>query len=109
MVVASRNPIRSLLSLIIVYLLVAGLFVHAGAEFVSIPLVIIYVGAISILFSFVTMMLNLRLLEVYDTLVINSPIGGFIGPILLFEFLVLFTGNIFTPTAYAESSSSYIH
>jgi len=62
-VLTVRNPVLAVVSLISTYLLVAILFITLGAEFISILLIIVYVGAISVLFLFVVMMLNVRMLE----------------------------------------------
>lgn len=74
-VIVTKNPITSVLFLIGVYILTSFLFMILGAEFLSIILVIIYVGAVAILFIFVIMMLNIRIVEVYNTLINYLPVG----------------------------------
>lgn len=88
--VASKNSITSVLYLICVYVLCALNLLLLGAEFLSIIIVIIYIGAIAILFLFVIMMLNLRIVEVYNSLVSYFPIGSFLGIFffLLFLFMI---------------------
>jgi NADH-quinone oxidoreductase subunit J len=85
-IVISKNSITSVLYLICVFILSALCFLLIGAEFLSILIVIIYIGAISILFLFVIMMLNLRIVEVYNTLVSYFPIGSFLGLFFFLEF-----------------------
>ena len=75
LVIVTKNAITSVLYLIGVYILTSFLFLIVGAEFLSIILVIIYVGAVAILFIFVIMMLNIRIVEVYNTLINYLPIG----------------------------------
>jgi len=88
--VLSRNPINSVISLILVYIITSILFILLGADFLAIILVIIYVGAISVLFLFVVMMLNLRLVIVKDTLRTHLPVGCFIGLLIILEVIYLF-------------------
>lgn len=87
MIISSKNSITSVLYLICVFILSALCLLLIGAEFLSVLLIIVYVGAISILFLFVIMMLNLRIVEVYNSLVSYFPIGFFLG---LFSFSVFF-------------------
>lgn len=87
MIISSKNAITSVLYLINVFLLSALCFLLMGAEFLSVLIIIIYVGAISILFLFVIMMLNLRIVEVYSSLINFFPIGCLLG-ILLYLFLI---------------------
>lgn len=87
LVILSKNSVTSVLYLISVFILVSINLIYLGAEFLAILIIIIYIGAISILFLFVIMMLNLRILEVYSSLVNIFPIGSFLG---LFLFLELF-------------------
>lgn len=87
LVILSKNSVTSVLYLISVFILVSINLIYIGAEFLAILIIIIYIGAISILFLFVIMMLNLRILEVYSSLVNIFPIGSFLG---IFLFLELF-------------------
>jgi len=88
-VVISKNSVMSIIYLIGIYLLTSVCFLILGAEFLSILLVIVYVGAVSILFIFVVMMLNLRVLEVYHTIVTYLPIGIFFGFFFLLEIFYI--------------------
>lgn len=85
MIIISKNPIQSVFFLILIFLMTTIIFVLVGAEFLAIAVLIIYVGAIAILFLFVVMMLNLRILELYSSFHYHIPIGGIIG---LFFFMV---------------------
>ena len=87
MIIISKNAITSVLYLISVFLLSALCLLLIGAEFLSVLLVIIYVGAISILFLFVIMMLNLRIVEVYNTIIYSFPIGCALA-LLLYIFML---------------------
>jgi len=69
------------------------IFILLGAEFLAIAVLIIYVGAISILFLFVVMMLNLRILELYSSFYHHIPIGSFIGFFFFFVFLIMVLNN----------------
>jgi NADH-quinone oxidoreductase subunit J len=105
MVIASRNPVQSVLFLILAFVNAAGLFLMMGAEFLAMILVIVYVGAVAVLFLFVVMMLDVDFAELRQGFLQNLPIGAFIGVGLLAE-LVLVIGTYFvdpslvrTPTA----------
>jgi len=87
-IVFTRNSISSILALILIYVLVAILFLILGAEFLAILLIIVYVGAISILFLFVIMMLNLRIIEVKNIIFNYFPISLFI--FIHFILLILY-------------------
>jgi NADH-quinone oxidoreductase subunit J len=92
MVVSARNPVHSVLFLILGFFNAAGLFLVAGAEFLAMILVIAYVGAVAVLFLFVVMMLDLDVLPMREGLQRYAPIGGTIGAVLLAE-LVLTIGR----------------
>src|SRR6185312_15348128 len=89
MIIISKNSITSVLYLICVFLLTALTTLLLGAELLSVLLIIIYIGAISILFLFVIMMLNLRIVEVYNSIVSYFPIGIFLGIYFFFFFFLL--------------------
>ena len=92
MVVASRNPVHSVLFLIVAFFNAAALFLLIGAEFLAMILVIVYVGAVAVLFLFVVMMLNIDFLQLRAGFVRYLPIGTLLGLILLAE-LVLVIGS----------------
>lgn len=86
MVVFSSSAVTSVLFLISVYLFTSILFLLVGAEFLAFILIIVYVGAVSILFLFVVMMLNLRALEIYSTFMQYIPLGIFVCFFCIAEF-----------------------
>jgi NADH-quinone oxidoreductase subunit J len=85
MVIASRNPVHSVLFLILAFFNAAGLFVLMGAEFLAMILVIVYVGAVAVLFLFVVMMLDINFVELRQGFLQYLPIGALIGLILFAE------------------------
>ncbi|MEM1365760.1 MAG: NADH-quinone oxidoreductase subunit J, partial [Pseudomonadota bacterium] len=89
MVISSRNPVHSVLFLILAFFNAAGLFVLAGAEFLAMILVVVYVGAVAVLFLFVVMMLDVDFAELRQGVLQYLPIGGLIGLILLVELIVV--------------------
>src|SRR5947207_3607848 len=92
LVVSSRNPVHGVLFLIVAFFNAAGLFVLAGAEFLAMILVVVYVGAVAVLFLFVVMMLNIDLGEIRQNIKSYSLIGAFIGGVLLAELLLMGIG-----------------
>ncbi len=83
MVIASRNPVASVLFLILAFVNAAGLFVLMGAEFLAMILVVVYVGAVAVLFLFVVMMLDVDFAELRQGFQQYLPIGALIGAIFL--------------------------
>src|SRR5260221_7873948 len=99
MVIASRNPVHSVLFLILAFVSAAGLFVLMGAEFLAMILVIVYVGAVAVLFLFVVMMLDVDFAELRQGFLNYLPVGSLIG-LLFFVELVLVAGAwTFAPEA----------
>lgn len=90
MVVLARNPVHSVLWLILAFFSTAGLMVLMGAEFVAMLLIIVYVGAVMVLFLFVVMMLDVDFAELKRGLVSYLPLGALIGLILIFELALVF-------------------
>ncbi len=86
--ILSRNPVHSVLWLIMAFFNAAGLMVLLGAEFIAMLLVIVYVGAVAVLFLFVVMMLNIDFSELRAGFVRNYPLGLLLGAVLLSELLV---------------------
>jgi len=99
MVVTSRNPVYSVLFLILAFFNAAGLFLLAGAEFLAMILVIVYVGAVAVLFLFVVMMLDIDFTQLREGFQRYAPIGAIIGAILLIELLMVVTTWRFAPEA----------
>lgn len=89
MVVSSRNPVHSVLWLILAFFSAAGLFVLLGAEFLAMLLVIVYVGAVAVLFLFVVMMLDINFVELRQGFISYLPIGILVGLILAVELITL--------------------
>src|SRR4051812_25892045 len=87
MVITARNPVHSVLFLILAFFNAAGLFVLIGAEFVAMILVIVYVGAVAVLFLFVVMMLDINFRELRSGFVGYLPVGALVGLILLAELI----------------------
>ncbi|TCH97005.1 NADH-quinone oxidoreductase subunit J [Roseococcus sp. SYP-B2431] len=87
MVVTSRNPVHSVLYLILAFFNAAALFLIAGAEFLAMILVIVYVGAVAVLFLFVVMMLDVDFVQLREGFQRYAPIGAIIGGILFLELL----------------------
>ena len=107
MVVASRNPVHSVLFLIVTFFNSAALFILIGAEFLAMILVIVYVGAVAVLFLFVVMMLNIDFLQLRSGFVLYLPIGAAIGVVLLAELIFLAVGWFgATGTRAATASAS---
>ena len=90
MVISSRNPVHSVLFLILAFFNSAGLFVLLGAEFLAMLLVVVYVGAVAVLFLFVVMMLDINFAELREGFQRYMPLGLGIGGILLTEILFVF-------------------
>ncbi len=90
MVIITINPIHSVLYLISVFFNATALLILLGFEFLGIILLIVYVGAIAILFLFVVMMLNIKLVELHQNLTRYIPIGLIIGVVLLIELIIAF-------------------
>ena len=99
MVVASRNPVHSVLYLILAFFNAAGLFVLLGAEFLAMILVVVYVGAVAVLFLFVVMMLDINFVELRQGFMEYLPIGALIGVILVIELLFVFAAWTIAPEA----------
>jgi NADH-quinone oxidoreductase subunit J len=97
MVVAARNPVHSVLFLILAFFNTAGLFILIGAEFLAMILVIVYVGAVAVLFLFVVMMLDIDFVELRSGFVRYLPIGGLVGLVLLAELILVSVSWAVTP------------
>jgi NADH-quinone oxidoreductase subunit J len=90
MVVLSRNPVHSVLYLILCFFNAAGLFILMGAEFLAMILVVVYVGAVAVLFLFVVMMLDVDFVKLREGLASYLPVGAVIGLIMLAELVLVF-------------------
>jgi NADH-quinone oxidoreductase subunit J len=92
MVISARNPVHSVLFLILAFFNAAGLFVLLGAEFLAMILVVVYVGAVAVLFLFVVMMLDINFVQLRSGALQYLPIGALVGLILLAELGLIFVG-----------------
>jgi NADH-quinone oxidoreductase subunit J len=90
MVIIARNPVHAVLFLILTFFNAAGLFILLGAEFLAMLLIIVYVGAVAVLFLFVVMMLDVDFAELKAGFIKNAPVGALIGGVVLFELVALF-------------------
>jgi len=105
MVISARNPVHSVLFLILAFFNAAGLFVLMGAEFIAMILVIVYVGAVAVLFLFVVMMLDINFVELRQGFLQYLPIGALVGLVLMAE-LVLILGSWAIAPDTAERAAS---
>ena len=97
LVIAARNPVHSVLFLILAFFTSAGLFVLLGAEFLAMILVVVYVGAVAVLFLFVVMMLDINFVELRQGFLQYLPVGGVIGVVLMIELILLVAFGSFAP------------
>ncbi len=97
MVIASRNPVHSVLFLIVAFFNSAGLFILLGAEFLAMILVVVYVGAVAVLFLFVVMMLDVDFAELRQGFLQYLPVGALVGIILLAELIAVLGGTLLAP------------
>ncbi|MGN6551803.1 MAG: NADH-quinone oxidoreductase subunit J [Pararhizobium sp.] len=102
MVIAARNPVHSVLFLILTFFNAAGLFLLTGAEFLAMILLVVYVGAVAVLFLFVVMMLDIDFTQLRSGLLEYAPIGALIGIVLLAELIVVLGGSILSPEVVAN-------
>ena len=89
MVIAARNPVHSVLFLILTFVNAAGLFLLMGAEFLAMLLIVVYVGAVAVLFLFVVMMLDVDFAELRQGFLQYLPVGGLVGIVVLVELLLV--------------------
>lgn len=105
LVISAKNPVHSVMWLILTFFSAAGLFVLMGAEFLAMLLVIVYVGAVAVLFLFVVMMLDINYVEMRQGFLQNVQYGALIGLILLVEIVALVANWSYGPKM-AESLAS---
>jgi NADH-quinone oxidoreductase subunit J len=99
MVIGARNPVHSVLFLILAFVNAAGLFVLLGAEFLAMILVVVYVGAVAVLFLFVVMMLDVDFVELRQGFLNYLPVGALVGLVVLGELLLVLASWAFAPQA----------
>jgi len=105
MVIWAKNPVHAVLYLILAFFNAAGLFVLLGAEFLAMILVVVYVGAVAVLFLFVVMMLDVDFAELRAGFIKNAPLGAAVGLIMLAE-LVLMIGFYFVKPAAVTAAAA---
>ncbi len=103
MVISARNPVHSVLFLILAFVNAAGIFMLAGAEFLALILIVVYVGAVAVLFLFVVMMLDVDFAELKKGALQHMPVGALVGGILLVELLMMAGSNYISPELAAGS------
>jgi NADH-quinone oxidoreductase subunit J len=106
MVISSRNPVHSVLFLILCFFNAAGLFILLGAEFLAMILVVVYVGAVAVLFLFVVMMLDIDFVELRQGMLNYLPVGGTIGLIVLVELALVAGGWVIDPGSVKTIASA---
>ena len=104
MVISARNPVHSVLFLILAFVNAAGLFVLLGAEFLAMILIVVYVGAVAVLFLFVVMMLDVDFAQLRQGFLNYLPVGALIGVVLLVELLLIVGGWVMSPPAAHPAS-----
>ena len=105
MVISARNPVHSVLFLILAFFNGAGLFVLMGAEFLAMLLVVVYVGAVAVLFLFVVMMLDINFAELREGFLQYLPVGALVGIILLIELVLVLFGTVVAPETVATGAA----
>jgi NADH-quinone oxidoreductase subunit J len=98
MVISARNPVHSVLFLILTFVNAAGLFLLTGAEFLAMILLVVYVGAVAVLFLFVVMMLDIDFAELRSGIMEYAPVGALVGLILAAELIIVVGGSLISPT-----------
>jgi NADH-quinone oxidoreductase subunit J len=97
MVITARNPVHAVLFLILTFFSAAGLFVLLGAEFLAMLLVVVYVGAVAVLFLFVVMMLDVDFAELRAGFIKNASVGALVGLAVLAEIIMMVTSQLWKP------------
>jgi NADH-quinone oxidoreductase subunit J len=103
MVIASKNPVHSVLFLILAFVNAAGLFMLLGAEFLAMILIVVYVGAVAVLFLFVVMMLDVDFAELREGFLNYLPVGALVGAVLLAELLLVVGVWVIGPSVVATA------
>ena len=102
MVISARNPVHSVLFLILSFVNAAGLFVLLGAEFLAMILVVVYVGAVAVLFLFVVMMLDINFVKLREGFLQYLPFGALLGIVLIIELGILFLTKSFSENSLSK-------
>lgn len=104
-VIFQKNPVHSVLWLILTFFNAAGLFVLLGAEFVAMILVVVYVGAVAVLFLFVVMMLDINITMMREGFIKYLPVGALVGGMLFVELAIVFGSWAMSPQSEALRSA----
>ena len=104
MVISAKNPVHSVLFLILSFINAAGIFVLVGAEFLAMILIIVYVGAVAVLFLFVVMMLDINFIILREGFLLYLPFGALLGIVLLTELSIIFLSDKLTNLGLVEYS-----
>ena len=107
-VVSSKNPVHSVLFLILSFVNASAIFILLGAEFIAMILVVVYVGAVAVLFLFVVMMLDINFIKLREGFMQYLPIGSLLGLVLLAELIMIFLSKKFTSPVLVNYSNSPI-
>ena len=105
MVISAKNPVHSVLFLILCFFNAAGLFVLLGAEFLAMILVVVYVGAVAVLFLFVVMMLDVDFVELRQGMLNYLPVGATVGLIVLVELALVFGSWVINPSSVSTRAA----
>jgi NADH-quinone oxidoreductase subunit J len=108
MVIAAKNPVHAVLFLILAFFNAAGLFVLLGAEFLAMILVVVYVGAVAVLFLFVVMMLDVDFAELRAGFIKHAPLGALVGLVLLVELVLVLGFGVIKPGAVSVAPAAPI-
>lgn len=107
MVIRAKNPVHSVLFFILVFFNTSGLLVLLGLDFFAMIFLVVYVGAIAVLFLFVVMMLNIKIAEIHENVLRYLPVGGIIGVIFLLEIFFI-VDNDYIPILATKLSTTYL-
>ena len=102
MVISAKNPVHSVLFLILSFVNASGLFVLLGAEFLAMILVVVYVGAVAVLFLFVVMMLDINFVKLREGFLQYLPFGALLGIVLIIELGILFLTKSFSENSLSK-------
>jgi NADH-quinone oxidoreductase subunit J len=108
MVITARNPVHAVLFLILAFFNAAGLFVLMGAEFLAMILVVVYVGAVAVLFLFVVMMLDVDFAELRAGFIRYAPLGALVGAIVGLELIMVVLTKVIQPGALSAAAAAPI-
>jgi NADH-ubiquinone oxidoreductase chain 6 len=109
LVIRAKNPVHSVLFLVLVFCNASGLLILLGLDFFAMILLVVYVGAIAVLFLFVVMMFNIKIAEIHENALRYLPVGGIIGLIFLCEIVLIVDNDSIPllPTLFKSDSLSY--